>query len=258
MHVWCTHWCFKDIVVSRFVLGRLRATAQNYDGIKRDADMSARDLYTAPPNEYLIQRPVQKFTNHELLTVFYTHVLELTRLLQASQVPQDLDPVEIARSEDRWSWSASLPMQVEKLWADLQAVRKRVAPSLAANARAAAERAEGKDAKDVPSSGNQEADKHLVEGCMHLYDTMDAVVQHVTPHLAGMFVFRLVEIADHLDEEFVQRIPVLSRDAEVATNIRRAWQAGAYQRALAKYFTAQIAEELHALRAAEPRVRSRL
>ena len=90
--------------------------------------MSARYLYTAPPNEYLIRRPeLPKLTNHELLTVFYTHVLELTRLLQASQVPQDLDPVEIARSEDRWSWSASLPMQVEKLWADLQSVRKQVA-----------------------------------------------------------------------------------------------------------------------------------
>jgi hypothetical protein len=41
-------------------------------------------------------------------------------------VPQDLDPVEIARREDRWSWSVSLPMQVEKLWADLQSVRKQV------------------------------------------------------------------------------------------------------------------------------------
>jgi len=207
--------------------------------------MSARYFYTAPPNEYLIRRPVPKLTNHELLTVFYAHVLELTRLLQASQVPHDLDPVEIARSEDRWSWSASLPMQIEKLWADLQAVRKQVAPLLAANARAAAERAEGKDAKDVPSEGNQMADEHLVEGCMHLYDTMDAVVQHVTPHLAGMFIFRLLEIADHLPENFVQRIPVLSRDVEVATNIRRAWQAGAYQRALATYFKAQIWEELH-------------
>jgi hypothetical protein len=188
-----------------------------------------------------------RLTNQELLTVFYTHVLELTRLLQASQVPQDLDPVEIARSEDRWSWSASLPMQVEKLWADLQAVRKRVAPSLAANARAAAERAEGKDAKDVPSSGNQQADKHLVEGCMHLYDTMDAVVQYVTPHLAGMFVFRLVEIADHLDEEFVQRIPVLSSNKEVAKNIRLTWKKGEYQKALATYFRVQIKEELNAL-----------
>lgn len=209
--------------------------------------MPAPVLYTAPPNEYLIRPMLPRLTNQELLTVFYTHVLELTRLLQASQVPQDLDPVEIARSEDRWSWSASLPMQVEKLWADLQAVRKRVAPSLAANARAAAERAEGKDAKDVPSSGNQQADKHLVEGCMHLYDTMDAVVQHVTPHLAGMFVFRLVEIADHLDEEFVQRIPVLSSNKEVAKNIRLTWKKGEYQKALATYFRVQIKEELNAL-----------
>ncbi len=60
------------------------------------------------------------------MTVFYTHVLELARLVQASKVPQDLDPVEIVRREDRWSWSVSLPLQVKKLWADLQAVRKQV------------------------------------------------------------------------------------------------------------------------------------
>jgi len=219
---------------------------------------SARYLYTAPRNEYLIRSPVPKLTNHELLTVFYTHVLELTRLLQASQVPQDLDPVEIARSEDRWSWSASLPMQIEKLWADLQAVRKQVARALAANARAAAERAKGREAKDVRDEGAQPADEHLVEGCMHLYDTMDAVVQHVTPHLAGMFVFRLLEKADHLPPGFVQRIPVLSRRPDVAVYIRRAWKIGAYQHALAKYFKAQIAEELQALGTAEPPVRSRL
>jgi hypothetical protein len=87
---------------------------------------------------------------------------------------------------------------------------------------------------------------------------MDAVVRHVTPQLAGRFVFRLLEIADHLPPGFVQRMPVLSRDAEVATNIRRPWKAGAYQHALAKYFKAQIAEELQALGAAEQPVRSRL
>jgi hypothetical protein len=79
-------------------------------------------------NEYLIQQPrLTRLTNHELLTLFYAHVLELARLMQASEVPQDLDPVEIARSEDRWSWSVTLPMQVEKLWADLQAVRQQPA-----------------------------------------------------------------------------------------------------------------------------------
>ena len=214
--------------------------------------MSARYLYTAPPNEYLIQRPVPKLTNHELLTVFYTHVLDLTRLLQASQVPQDLDPVEIARSEDRWSWSASLPMQIEKLWADLQAVRKQVARALAVNARAAAKRAKGGDAKDVTDEGVQPADEHLVEGCMHLYDTMDAVVQHVTPHLAGMFVFRKLEIADHLSknylsEDFVQRIPVRSIKQDVSKDIRLTWKKGEYQRALATYFRVQIREELDEL-----------
>jgi hypothetical protein len=180
------------------------------------------------------------------LKVFYAHVLELARLVQASEVPLDLDPVEIARSEDRWSWSVSLPMQVEKLWADLQAVRKQVAR--AANARAAAERAEGRQAADVRDEGAQPADKDLVRGCMHLYYTMDAVVQHVTPHLAGMFVFRLLEIADHLPPDFVQRIPVLSSNPAVAENIRLTWKKGEYQRALATYFQVQISEELDALR----------
>ena len=85
--------------------------------------MPAPDLYTAPPNEYLIRPMLPRLTNQGLLKVFYAHVLELARLVQASEVPLDLDPAHIARGEDRWSWSASLPMQVEKLWSDLQAVR---------------------------------------------------------------------------------------------------------------------------------------
>jgi hypothetical protein len=157
----------------------------------------------------------------------------------------NIQPVEIAHSEDRWSWSVSLQMQVEKLWGDLQAVRKQVTRAMAANARAGAERAEGREAEDVRDEGVQPADEDLVQGCMHLYYTMDTVVRHVTPQLAGRFVFRLLEIADHLPTDFVQRIPVLSRHAEVATNIRRTWQAGAYQCPLATYFKAQIWEELH-------------
>ncbi len=127
-----------------------------------------------------------------------------------------------------------------------------MARALAANARAAAERAEGRQAADVRDEGAQPADKDLVRGCMHLYYTMDAVVQHVTPHLAGMFVFRLLEIADHLPENFVQRIPVLSSKPEVAKNIRLTWKKGEYQRALATYFQVQITEELDALRPLRP------
>ena len=122
-----------------------------------------------------------------------------------------------------------------------------MARALAANARAAAKRAKGREAKDVRDEGVQPADEHLVEGCMHLYDTMDAVVQHVTPHLAGMFVFRLLEIADHLPEDFVQRIPVLSYNPDVSKDIRLTWKKGEYQKALATYFRVQIKEELNAL-----------
>ena len=92
------------------------------------------------------------FSGHNCVGVVKT---ELARLVQASEVPQDLDPVEIARSEDRWSWSVSLPMQVEKLWADLQAVRKQVARAGATNARASAEAAKGKQVAFVRDEGLQ-------------------------------------------------------------------------------------------------------
>jgi len=192
--------------------------------------MPARALFATPlTNRYLV---TPRLTQRELLTVFYAHILNLARLLQASTVTHDLDPAEIARSEDRWSWSVSLPMQVEKLWADLQAVRKQVA--------------RGKD------KGAQPADADLVEGCMHLYHTMDAVVRYVEPELANWFVFRLLEIADHQQANFVRRIPVLSGNKAVAADIRRVWKKGAYQYALAMYFTTQITEELELVR---PRAR---
>jgi hypothetical protein len=214
--------------------------------------MPAPDLYTAPPpNEYLILQP--RLTNQGLLKVFYAHVLELARLVQATEVPLDLDPANIARGEDRWSWSVSLPMQVEKLWADLQAVRKQVARALAANARAQAERAQGRQAADVRDEGAQPADRDLVKGCMHLYYTMDAVVRHVAPQLAASFVDRLLEIADRLPARFGVRFGVLSRRPAMAAEIRLAWRAGEYHRALATYLKAQISEELAALVA--PRAR---
>ena len=78
---------------------------------------------------------------------------------------------------------------------------------------------------------------------MHLYSTMDAVVVHVTPQLAAWFVNRQVVFADRLPSTY----RVLSGDPVVAGNIRRMWEAGAYQRALAMYFRAQITEKLDAI-----------
>jgi hypothetical protein len=229
---------------------------------------TAPDLYSAPPNEYLI---LPRLTNTGLLKVFYAHVLELARLVQASEVPRDLDPANIARGEDPWRWSVSLPMQVEKLWADLQAVRKQVARALAWNARAryaralaAKDRAERARAggrqpeyvreedewpADVRDEGAQPADKDLLKGCMHLYHIMDAVVLFVTPELAKNFVLRLLEIAKTLPADLADKIPVLSRRPDVAGSISQAWQDGQYPRALAMYFKAQIRDELDALRA---------
>jgi hypothetical protein len=229
--------------------------------------MPAPALYRAPPpNEYLVQ---PRLTKRELLAVFYTHVFELARLMQASVVPQDLDPVEIARSEDRWSWSVSLPMQVEKLWADLQEVRKQVARALDWNARARQARAlaakdrveraralgrspenvreEDEWPADVPDEGAQPADKDLVKGCMHLYSTMDVVVRYVTPQLAQNFVLRLLEIEKTLPQDWADKNPVLSRSPDVAMMIRLAYNGGQYQHALSMYFQAQIRDELKPL-----------
>jgi len=229
--------------------------------------MPAPALYRAPPpNEYLV---LPRLTKRELLTVFYTHVFALARLMQASEVPKDLDPAEIARGEDRWNWSVSLPMQVEKLWADLQAVRKQVARALDWNARAGharalaakdrVERAHALDRSpenvreedewpaDVPDEGAQPADKDLVKGCMHLYSTMDVVVRYVTPQLAQNFILRLLGITRALPKDWVDRIRVLSDNPDVVRNIRKSYIIGDYQQALATYFKAQIGEELHAV-----------
>jgi hypothetical protein len=197
--------------------------------------MPARGAYDAPGqrNEYLVAL-APRLTQDGLLAVFYTPVLELARLMQATAVPQDLDPLELARrtGEDRWYWSASLPMQVEKLWADLQAVRTRLQRDLA--------RERDDDARKRRRA--QPADADLVRGCMHLYNTLDSVVRHVTPQLAAWFVNRQVVFADRLPSKY----RVLSGDPVVADNIRRAWEAGAFQRALALYFRAQITEALDA------------
>lgn len=232
--------------------------------------MPAAALYRAPPpNEYLV---LPRLTKRELLAVFYTHVFELARLMQASVVPQDLDPAEIARGEDRWNWSVSLPMQVEKLWADLQAVRKQVARALDWNARAGharalaakdrVERARALDRSpenvreedewpaDVPDEGAQPADKDLVKGCMHLYNTMDVLVRYVTPELAKNFILRLLETATELPQWWVEKNRVLSRSPDVVREIQQSFDLEEYQLALATYFKAQISEELDAVNTA--------
>jgi len=166
-----------------------------------------------------------RLSQRGLLAVFYGPVLDLARLVQATDVPRDLDPVEIARGEDRWRWSVSPPMQVLKLWADLQAVRKEVQ---AAHASA--------DAASRPADpASRPADPDLVRGCMHLYHTMDDAVLHVSPQLASWFVGRLL-----VGEERLEDSRVLSARRDVADGIERLWQGGEFQRSLALYLKTQI------------------
>ena len=201
--------------------------------------MPATGTYAAPErnerNEYLVQ---PRLTLDGLLAAFYEPVLELTRLMQATQVPHDLDPTEIARSQDRWRWSVSLPMQVEKLWARLQAVREQLQRALA--------RAPDEQARSRLRA--QPADADLVGGCMHLRTNLENYVLHVTPQLAGWFVHRQLVFVENLQRQRpVPSLPahsVLSDDAAVAQRIRKAWELGAFQHALAIYFRAQITDAL--------------
>ena len=213
--------------------------------------MPAAGTYAAPErnerNEYLVQ---PRLTLDGLLAAFYEPVLELARLMQATQVPHDLDPTEIARSKalgaDRWRWSVSLPMQVEKLWARLQAVREQLQRAL--------ERAPDEQARRRLRA--QPADADLVRGCMHLRTNLENFVLHVSPQLAGWFVHRQLVFVENLQRQGQGRMShqrqlpslpahsVLSDDAAVAQRIRKAWELGAFQHALALYFRAQITDAL--------------
>ena len=166
-----------------------------------------------PQNAYATRTP--RLSKRGVLAVFYGPVLDLARLQQATDVPQDLDPVELARGEDRWRWSVSPPMQVLKLWADLQALRKEV--------------------QGAAAHASQPADPDLVRGCMHLYHTMDDAVLHVSPQLASWFVRRLL-----VSEERLEDSRVLSVKIEVANRIEELWQRGDYRSSLALCFKTQI------------------
>ena len=170
-----------------------------------------------PRNAYATRTP--RLSKRGVLAVFYGPVLDLARLQQATDVPQDLDPVELARGEDRWRWSVSPPMQVLKLWADLQALRK--------------------EAQGAAAHASQPADADLVRGCMHLYHTMDDAVLHVSPQLASWFVRRLL-----VSEERLEDSRVLSANSDVADRIDRLWQRGEFRRSLALHFTTQIRHRL--------------
>ena len=63
--------------------------------IKRRSALPASGTYARPPNQYVTWQP--NLAKEGLLKVFYIPVLDLARLIQATAVPQDLEPLEIER-----------------------------------------------------------------------------------------------------------------------------------------------------------------
>ncbi len=61
--------------------------------IKRRSALPASGTYARPPNQYVTWQP--NLAKEGLLKVFYIPVLDLARLIQATAVPQDLEPLEI-------------------------------------------------------------------------------------------------------------------------------------------------------------------
>ena len=160
-------------------------------------------------------------TNRALLQVFYQPVLDLTRLEQATVVPHDLDPVETGK-EDPWRWSASMPMQVQKLWSRLQEVREQVQRS--------------------PEDNSNPADPELVRGCMYLLSIMDQEALQVDRQLAMLFIRRLLGISN----EDAKYAVTLYRSPSVSAAVRGVWESGEYQDALALYFKTLIGNSLDA------------
>jgi len=140
----------------------------------------------------------------------------------AGAVESSLDPLEIARDQDRWKWCCTLPSVVEKLWADLYELRK-------------------KKQQSSPENGQRSVNRDLIEGCMHFYETIDTLVLEVKPELAGRYMYRMIGIHNRLHQ---YEYNVLSSTVQESDSILDEWQQGKYQNSLARYFNAQIEDAL--------------
>jgi hypothetical protein len=169
----------------------------------------------------------RRWTVADVLNAFYVPVYDMARLLTATSVVDDLDPLELARDHDRWKWVCHQPYVFLTFFAQLHQLRR--------------ETQNGKYGDRALF-----ADPDLVAACMHFYQTLDTAVLDVQPHLAGQYVHRLLFIEERLRLSRF-RYDVMSKRADRSEKIRQAWEEGRYQQALALYFAAYMLDALPAL-----------
>lgn len=156
-----------------------------------------------------------------LLRAFYQPMFDIARLVQTSAVESSLDvSTDVELGKDQWRLCCELPTLLEKLWADLYEQRRTVPASL-------------RRAKTAEAA--------LVDGCMHVLKNMDQVALLIAERLAGQFMHRLVFLHDKLDESGSS---VLSGDVGTSQRIAWLWRQQRNRESLARYFEAQMGEQL--------------
>lgn len=165
-----------------------------------------------------------------LLAAFYAPVHDLARLCTTSAVERNLDPRRIARGDDQWKSDCTVPEVLEKVWADLYALRCKL-----------------QNHASLRENGARSRHGDLVEGCMHFYSTLDTIVLQVRPDLARDYMHRLILMYNRLapfNADVSNVSNVLSSDWNESRWIWRAWHQQQYRSALVQYFRAQIKDAL--------------
>lgn len=160
-----------------------------------------------------------------LLRAFYQPMFDIARLVQTSAVERSLDAdgagdTDSELGKDGWRLCCELPTLLEKLWADLYEQRRKVPVSL---------------------RRTQTAEAALVDGCMYVYRNMDQIASLVAERLAGQFMHRLIFLHDKLNES---GLSVLSGDVRKSQLVIELWQQHRNRESLARYFEAQMEEQL--------------
>ena len=168
-----------------------------------------------------------------LLRAFYQPMFDIARLVQTSAVERSLaaaggagngdtgnGDTDSELGKDQWRLCCELPTLLEKLWADLYEQRRKVPVSL---------------------RRTQAAEAALVDGCMYVYRNMDQIASLVAERLAGQFMHRLIFLHDKLNES---GLCVLSGDVRKSRLVIELWQQHRNRESLARYFEAQMGEQL--------------